>query len=84
MSRMRVLVDVENSALTTLEQLARASDRSRASVIREAIAAYVAAHRPAPADAAFALWGTGREDGWAYQDRLRDEWSCGHCSTPTS
>ena len=71
---MRVLVDIEDDALTTLEHLARASHRSRASVIREAIGAYVAAHRPAPADAAFALWGTNREDGLAYQHRLRDEW----------
>lgn len=71
---MRVLVDIEEGELLTLESLAKASDRSRASVIREAIAAYVAAHRPAPADAAFALWATSGEDGLATQDRLRDEW----------
>ncbi len=71
---MRVLVDIDERELLTLESVAKANDRSRASVIREAIAAYVAAHRPAPADAAFALWGSGGEDGVVYQDRLRDEW----------
>ena len=71
---MRVLVDIEERELLTLENVAKANDRSRASVIREAIAAYVAAHRPAPADAAFAMWGAGGEDGVVYQDRLRDEW----------
>ena len=71
---MRVLVDIEDGELAMLKQLAQADNRSRASVIREAIAAYVAIHRPAPAGAAFALWGTGGEDGLSYQDRLRDEW----------
>ena len=69
-----MLVDIEERELATLEHLARANDRSRASVIREAIAAYVAAHRPATTGDAFALWEPGGEDGLAYQDRLRDEW----------
>ena len=71
---MRVLVDIEEGELLTLERMARADDRSRAAVIREAIATYVAAHRPAPADAAFGLWGAAAEDGLAAQDRLRAEW----------
>jgi predicted transcriptional regulator len=71
---MRVLVDVDEGELRALERIAKTADRSRAAVIREAIAAYVAAHRPAPAAAAFGLWGAAGEDGLAYQDRLRDEW----------
>ncbi len=72
-ARMKVLVDIEEGALRSLEELAKVDGRSRASMIREAIASYLAARRTLPAEAGFALWNAD-EDGLAMQERLRAEW----------
>ena len=71
---MKTLVDIPAPDLQALAELGAASNRSRAALIREAVAAYVRSHRRPPPDAAFGLWGADGEDGLAYQRRLRDEW----------
>jgi metal-responsive CopG/Arc/MetJ family transcriptional regulator len=72
---MRTLVDIPESELEALAAICKAEKLSRAAVIRKAIAAYIAQHRPDDLadDAAFGSWGPG-EDGLAYQERLRSEW----------
>ncbi len=75
---MRTLVNLTETQIQALDRTARAHDRSRAALIREAIDDYIARHPvtdPKMAlEDAFGLWGPDGEDGLAYQERLRAEW----------
>ncbi len=71
---MKTLVDIPDADLLVLTELAAATNRSRAALIRDAVAAYVRSHRRPLPGAAFGLWGRDGEDGVTYQRRLRDEW----------
>ena len=71
--QLRTLIDLPDEALGRLTELGQQRHTSRVAVIREAVALYLATHRPTPPDAAFGAWGAG-EDGLAYQDRVRAEW----------
>jgi predicted transcriptional regulator len=70
---MRNLVDIPEPQLSKLTAISRARNLSRAEVIRQAIATYIAAQPLRPEDVAFGIW-EGGEDGVEYQRRLRDEW----------
>ncbi|KAF1053452.1 MAG: hypothetical protein GAK43_01396 [Stenotrophomonas maltophilia] len=70
---MRTLVDIPGEYLARLNSLSEAQQVSRASLIREAIAQYLATHAEVEAESAFGLW-KAAEDGLAYQQRLREEW----------
>lgn len=70
---MRTLVDIPDNELDRLNAIGEGENRSRASVIREAIAVYLAQHQPA-IDAAYGLWGKREHDGLAYQKKARAEW----------
>lgn len=70
---MRTLVDIEEDNLRRLDRLARARRKSRAALIREAVADFLKDDDAAVADAAFGLWQSD-EDGLAYQERMRREW----------
>jgi predicted transcriptional regulator len=71
---MRIAVDIPDDQLAELSRLAKREGVSRASLLREAIAAVLAKKRKAAIDAAFGLWADRKEDGLAYQERLRGEW----------
>lgn len=71
---MRTLVDIPDTQIQALAALCDRVKQTRAFVVREAIAEYLARHQQADAQAAFGLWGTDTQDGLAYQDRLRAEW----------
>jgi metal-responsive CopG/Arc/MetJ family transcriptional regulator len=71
---MRTLVDLPDSDLRELTELSRRNRRSRASLIREAVATFLASHRRGSEGDAFGLWGTKRLEGLAYQKRIRSEW----------
>lgn len=74
---MRTLVDIDDKALTALDQIARrqrVSRVSRASLIREAVSDLLAKKRRPEEQAAFGLWGEAGVDGLAYQKALREEW----------
>ena len=71
---MRTLVDIPDSDLRELAELGRRSKRSRASLIREAVAAYLATRRGASEADAFGLWGPKVPDGLGYQRKIRSEW----------
>lgn len=74
---MRTLVDLPQNQLEALARLGKANGRSRAALVREAVAEYLGKHQAGDLDEAFGLWQneTGEvEDGLAYQERLRAEW----------
>ena len=71
---MRTLVDIPNPEIAALDALGRARGASRAKLIREAVVAYLDHQAPVPRANAFGLWNRGKEDGLAYQRRLRSEW----------
>lgn len=70
---MRTLIDIPNDALVRLDSLAREEHRSRASMVREAIAEYLVNHESS-SESAFGLWGKRAVDGRVYQKKLRSEW----------
>jgi metal-responsive CopG/Arc/MetJ family transcriptional regulator len=71
---MRTLVDIGDNELRALDDLARRESKSRAALIRAAVADYLAKHRRTPTVDAFGLWGNRKTDGLAYQEELRREW----------
>jgi metal-responsive CopG/Arc/MetJ family transcriptional regulator len=71
---MRTLVDLPDRDLKELAELGRRSRQSRASLIREAVAAYLAARRKGSETDAFGLWESKGPDGLAHQRKLRSEW----------
>ena len=70
---MRTLVDLSPDDLNRLTRLAARRGMSRAALMREALEDYLERHPRTEADDAFGLW-DGREDGLAYQERMRREW----------
>lgn len=70
---MRTLVDIPDAEIDELDALSEREQRSRASVIREAIGTYLQRRRPA-AGSAYGLWGKRKVDGLAYQKKARSEW----------
>ena len=73
----RFLVDIPDDDLARIDAIARAEGRSRASVLREAVADYIAESSKDWLEAGFGLWAKYgfTEDGLEYQNRSRDEWT---------
>jgi len=71
---MRALVDMDEGQVKELDPLARKQKRSRAALIREAINDYLEKRKQETAESAFGLWGKGKIDGLAYQEKIRSEW----------
>jgi metal-responsive CopG/Arc/MetJ family transcriptional regulator len=71
---MRTLVDIPDKQLKALTRLSKAEKRSRAAIIRDAVAAYLEKERPAVKSESFGLWGNRVMDGLEYQRKIRDEW----------
>lgn len=71
---MRALIDMDEKQVRELDRLAQDQNRSRASIIREAVADYLHARARETADDAFGLWGIRKVDGLAYQEKIRGEW----------
>ena len=71
---MRTLVDMDEGHVHNLDALARRLKRSRAALIREAVAEYLDRNAVEDIEAAFGLWGDRKIDGLAYQEKLRSEW----------
>ena len=70
---MRTLIDLPDTELEELTALSRSRKTSRAELIRQAVAGFLAENR-AGVEASFGLWKGRRVDGVKYQQRLRDEW----------
>jgi metal-responsive CopG/Arc/MetJ family transcriptional regulator len=74
MSCMRTVIDVPDEVIRSLDKVGDIENRSRAELIREAIAEYLKRKAVAPAEAAFGLWQQKAKDGVQFQRELRDEW----------
>ncbi|MEO8737575.1 MAG: CopG family transcriptional regulator, partial [Edaphobacter sp.] len=71
---MRTLVDIPDEDLGRLNELSSARRVSRAELVRSAISLFLRTHGGDVADEAFGLWTDSKEDGLAYQKRMRSEW----------
>ncbi len=71
---MRTLIDLPDDQVSSLAEISARSNQSRAALIREAIAEYLANHRQRPPEDAFGLWGKNGADGLKYQKKARAEW----------
>ncbi len=71
---MRTLVDIGDTQIRALDELSKKDKRSRAALIREALDDYLAKRRGSRGGDAFGLWGDGKVDGLAYQEKVRSEW----------
>jgi metal-responsive CopG/Arc/MetJ family transcriptional regulator len=71
---MRKLVDLGKNQIQALDELYKKEKRSRAALIRRAIDDYLAERHGKHESDAFGLWGNHKEDGLAYQEKVRREW----------
>ena len=74
MSLMRTVIDVPDDVIESLDRVSSVEKRSRAALIREAIAEYVRIKSVPSMEAAFGVWKDSPVDGLQYQNDLRDEW----------
>lgn len=71
---MRILVDLGESKIGALDELAKAERKSRSALIRQAVDDYLARRHIKREGEAFGLWGNRKVDGLAYQKKVRREW----------
>jgi hypothetical protein len=72
---MRTVIDIPDDQVEALDRLAAEAGKSRAALIREALRNLITSRKPDRSlDEFFGLWGPSREDGLAYQERMRAEW----------
>jgi predicted transcriptional regulator len=73
---MRTLIDLPEDDIAWLDQAARERGRSRAALVRDAVARYRRDSSGDAIDRAFGVWRNREDvgDGLAYQERLRREW----------
>lgn len=74
---MRTIIELADLQVEALDALCRREGISRAEAIRRAVDAHVRRERERGPDPAFGLWADRREDGLAYERRLRREWTRG-------
>lgn len=71
---MRTIIEIPDDVIESLDRITADENRSRASLIREAIAEYLG-HKALPSDGgAFGLWKDRGKDALEYQDKLRRDW----------
>lgn len=68
-------MEIPEDVIKSLDQVGQRESRSRAALIREAIALYLNRKSSNPSDSgAFGIWSDRDENALDYQDRLRAEW----------
>lgn len=70
---MRALIEIPDKQVRALAEIAERERRSRAALIRLAIADFISSREGPSRSEAFGLWRTG-EDGLTFEDRVRAEW----------
>ncbi|HEX4577041.1 MAG TPA: CopG family transcriptional regulator [Edaphobacter sp.] len=70
---MRTLVDIPDGELKDLNALSELRKVSRAELIRQAVAGFLAQNK-AGLESSFGLWKRRGVDGVEYQEKLRREW----------
>jgi hypothetical protein len=71
---MRTLIDLPDPQVRALAALCDKVNKSRASIVREAIAEYLAKYQRGPDEEAFGLWTANAPDGIDFQRDARAEW----------
>ena len=78
---MRITIDLPDSQIKALREIGLRRNMSRAALVREAVAEFVATRTNVNATAAFGAWARGRRrkniakrDGVPVQRTLRAEW----------
>jgi predicted transcriptional regulator len=71
---MRTLINIDEKQVLQLDRVAKKLNRSRASVVREAVSDYLQRQPKGGDKDAFGLWGQRKIDGLAYQEKIRGEW----------
>ena len=72
---MRTIIELPGEQIEALDALCRRDRISRAEAVRRAVALLVRSEGGMASGAAFGVWRDRREDGLAYQRRVRCEWS---------
>jgi metal-responsive CopG/Arc/MetJ family transcriptional regulator len=70
---VRTLVDIPEDELEELNALSQSRKVSRAELIRQAVAGFLAQNKAGLEDS-FGLWKSRGVDGVDYQSKLRSEW----------
>ena len=82
---MRTIIELPGDQVEALDALCRRDRISRAEAIRRAVALLVQSEGAMVSGAAFGVWRDRREDGLAYQQRIRaDEWRAPFNTKPGS
>ena len=81
---MRTIIELGEYQVARLTDVCAREGISRAEAIRRAVDGYTAGYAPVGTDGAFGLWRDRGEDGLAYEDRMREEWSAAEPTTPSS
>lgn len=72
---MRTVIDIPDDQVETLDRLAVEAGQSRAALIRQALQQLISSRlRARDPKRFFGLWAPAREDGLAFQERMRAEW----------
>ena len=71
----RTIVDIPKEHIEALDRLRAKQRVTRASLIREAIEAYLVTHHTGLAEEAFGVWRNNPVDSLAYENEIRSEWS---------
>lgn len=71
---MRTIVDIPEEIIKSLDELSVQENRSRASVIREALSEFLKAKPSSNINEAFGIWKRRKIDSIKFQEDLRSEW----------
>ena len=71
---MRTIIDIPQKTIQFLDELGNRENRSRASLIREAVDGFLQKKSKPSMEAAFGIWKDAPKDGVQYQKDLRNEW----------
>jgi metal-responsive CopG/Arc/MetJ family transcriptional regulator len=73
---MRTIIDIPDTQVQTLKQLARKNKISRAEIVRQALVNYIAQHTKIATayKKSFGIWKNRQLDSVDFQRKLRDEW----------
>jgi len=72
---MRTIVDIPEEVIASLDDVGLRTKRSRASLIRDAVSAYLKDAQTEKAEAAFGVWKSRKVEGLEYQTKAREDWS---------
>ena len=72
---MRTIIDIPEEVVAILDEVGIRTKRSRASLIRDAVSAYLKEVQCEQSKAAFGIWKSREVDGMTYQNKARGDWA---------